>query len=124
MKFKSWKISVIIGSLAVIGIGGAMAATNPSREAYKDYAAEKMSTYLKEEACSDVPEFLQGQCANLVDMGREPMKEIIDNSTERHNYVFFSIYETNLSIAEPLPSYHFQTIGIFNNLIIYETEEQ
>ncbi|MFP4254908.1 MAG: DUF4359 domain-containing protein [Halothece sp.] len=126
MKLKPWKLSAIIGGLAVIGVGGAMAATNPSRESYKDYAAEKMSTHLKEEVCSDAPEALQGSCASLVDVGRGPMKDMIDNSTERHNYILFSIYETtfNLPNVPGVESYRFKTIGIFQNLWIYESQEQ
>lgn len=126
MKLKSWKLSAIIGSIAVIGIGGAMAATNPSRESYKDYAADKMSTHLKKEVCSDAPEILQSSCASLVDVGRGPMKEMIDKSTQRHNFIFFSIYETNLKLPNVpgVQSYRFKTIGIFQNLIIYESQEQ
>lgn len=126
MKLKSWKLSAIIGGIAVIGVGGAMAATNPSRASYKSYAAAKMSTHLKEEVCSDAPEILQSSCASLVDMGRDPMKDMIDNSTERHNYLFFSIYETNLELPNVpgVKSYRFKTIGIFQNLWVYESQEQ
>lgn len=124
MKLKSWQIGLIVAGIATVGVGGAMVATNPSREAYKNYAATKMSTYLKDEVCSDAPQILQASCASLVDVGQGPMKKMIDNSTQRHNYLLFSIYETNLSVGAGVPSYRFKTIGIFQQLWIYERKEQ
>jgi hypothetical protein len=128
MKLKPWKISILISSIAVIGVGSAMAITNPRRQAYQEYAAEKMGTYLKEEVCADAPQtlgdFLERQCNNLVDSGQKPLQEMIAQSTERHNYFLFSIYETNLSLMAGLPSYRFKTIGIFQNFFTYESQEQ
>ncbi|MDR9405247.1 MAG: DUF4359 domain-containing protein, partial [Halothece sp. Uz-M2-17] len=99
MKLKSWEISLLISSIAVIGIGAAMAITNPRRQAYQEYAAEKMSVYIKEEVCADAPkalgDFLERQCNQLVDSGQKPLQDLIAQSTQRHNYFLFSIYETN-----------------------------
>lgn len=128
MKLKSLPTEVIIGAVALVGIASAMIITNPNRRAYRSYAADKMSIYLKEEVCSDAPQafgnFLQKQCNNLVDVGQKPMQDIIAKSTERKNYLLFSIYETDLSIAPGLPSYQFKTIGAFQNFWLYQSKEQ
>lgn len=130
-KFKPWQISILISSTVVVGVASAMAITNPSREAYKSYAADKMQAYLKTEVCpSEVPEMLISACKSAIDIGEKPMQKLIEQSTERHNYLLFSIYETNLSlggnlpIPTNLPSYEFRTLGIFQNFWIYQSQEQ
>ena len=128
MKLKSLKTSVIVSSIAVLGVGSAMAMTNPPRQEYQTYAAKRMGGYLKEEVCTDAPDalggFLQKQCNNIVERGQKPMADWVDRSTERQNYVLFSIYETELSIMAGLPSYEFKTIGIFQNFWIYHKKEK
>ncbi|NBD32997.1 MAG: DUF4359 domain-containing protein [Cyanobacteria bacterium] len=128
MKLKPWEISILLGSIAVIGVGSAMAITNPRRQAYQEYAAQQMGGYLKEEVCADAPkalgDFLERQCNNLVDSGQKPLQEIIAQSTQRHNYFLFSIYETNLSLMTGLPSYQFKTLAIFQNFWTYESQEK
>jgi hypothetical protein len=128
MKLKPWEISILISSIAIVGVGSAMAITNPRRQAYQEYAGDKMGTYLKEEVCADAPEalggLLQRQCNNLVDSGQKPLQEMIANSTQRHNYFLFSIYETNLSLMSGLPSYQFKTIAVFQNFWTYESKEK
>ncbi len=127
-KFKPWQISILISSTVVVGVASAMAVTNPGRESYKSYAAGKMQTYLKEEVCEkDVPQLLKPTCKNAIDMGEKPMQNWIEKSTERHNYLLFSIYETNLSLDVPipnLPSYEFRTLAIFQNFWIYRSQEK
>jgi hypothetical protein len=128
MKPKPWQMSLFVATIAIIGVGSVMAVTNPRREAYQTYAAQRMSGYLKKEVCADAPDalgdFLERQCNNLVDQGQGSMKQLIAQSTERNNYFLFSIYETNLSIMSGLPSYHFKTLGIFQNFWIYEMKEK
>jgi hypothetical protein len=128
MKSQPWRLSMLMSGIAVIVAGTVMAVTNPRREAYQTYAAEKMSVYLKEEVCADAPKtlggVLQDQCNQLVHRGQQPMKQWIAESTERHNYILFSIYETELSLMTGLPSYQFKTLGMFQNFWIYEKKEQ
>lgn len=123
MKFKPGQLSMLVSSITIIALGTAMTVTNPRREAYQNYAAQKMSVYLKNEVCTDLSNFLQGQCNQLVNRGQDPMKKMIAQSTQRHNYILFSIYETELSLITGLPSYQFKTLGIFQNFWIYETQE-
>lgn len=128
MKLKTWKISVIVSSIAVLGVGSAMAMTNPPRKEYQTYAAKRMGDYLKEEVCADAPDafggILQKQCNNLVDGGKKPMADWIARSTDRQNYILFSIYKTELSLTAGLPSYEFKTIGAFQNFWTYQKKEK
>ncbi|PSO48704.1 MAG: hypothetical protein BRC33_08765 [Cyanobacteria bacterium SW_9_44_58] len=128
MKSQPWRLTMFISGIAVIAVGTAMAAANPRRDAYQSYAAEKMSTYLKQEVCPDAPKnfggVLREQCNQFVDRGKQPMKQWIAESTERYNYILFSIYKTELSLMTGLPSYQFKTLGIFQNFWIYEKKKQ
>jgi len=124
MKFQSWQLSFVVSSIAVIALGSIMAVTNPRREAYQTYATQKLSVYLKNEVCTDLGNFLKGQCNQMVNQGQGPITQMIAQSTQRHNYLVFSIYETELSLMTGLPSYQFKTLGIFQNFWIYEAKQQ
>lgn len=116
----------IAAVLAAVGIG--MAASNPAPEAYDDYATEQLTTYLKDNACTQAPnvlgEFLQTQCAALLEDNQEQIRRLIANNTDRQNWLLLSVYKTDLSISDLLPSYHFETIGVFGNLYTYKAEQQ
>ncbi len=123
-KYANW----LIGLLFLTGLTGlSMAITNPDHEAYEEYAIEKIVTYLKEDGCSQLGNqlgaFLKNQCHTLVDIAKPKIKQIVVEETQRQNFLFFSIYETNLSIGNGFPGYHVVIIGVFNNFIIYEAEE-
>src|SRR3712207_6010052 len=97
---KVLQIVAAIGGMALVGLGVAMALTNPSQETFEGYALEKLTTYLKDEACMQVPSVfgnvLQRECKTLVDTGRPKIKQLISERTQRQNFIFFSIYRTNL----------------------------
>ena len=102
-----------------------MALTNPGREAYEEYATEELVDYLKNNACTEVTEqfgFLERYCSSLVDSGRPQIQQLIAQTTARQNFVFFSLYQTNLAIASPLPSYQVEAVGVFQKFFIYEVE--
>ncbi|NJL21129.1 MAG: DUF4359 domain-containing protein [Leptolyngbyaceae cyanobacterium SM1_3_5] len=119
-------VYAIAAVLAAVGIG--MAATNPAPEAYDDYATEQLTTYLKDNACTQAPnvlgEFLQTQCAAILEDNQEQIRRLIANNTDRQNWLLLSVYKTDLSVSDLLPSYHFETIGVFGNLYIYKAEQQ
>jgi hypothetical protein len=125
---KVLKIVAAIGGAAMVVLGVAMALTNPSQDTYEAYAVEQLTTYLKEEACMEVPSVfgnvLQRQCKTFVDTGRPQIQQIIAQTTQRQNFIFFSIYRTNLAIGPVLPVYHFETVGVFQNFYIYQAEQQ
>ena len=122
-----------IGGIGLIGLGALMALTNPSRDAYEQYAVERLATYLKEDVCTKAPdnlgilgqnpEFLQRQCKFLVDTGKPQIRQIIAKNTERQNLVLFSVYRTDLNISPLLPAYHFETVGVLQQFYIYQAQE-
>ncbi len=105
-----------------------MALTNPSQEIYEEYAVERLTQYLKDEGCTQAPKIfgdvLLRQCKSLVDTGRPQIAQIITKTTQRQNFLFFSIYRTTLKIGPFLPVYHFETVGVFQNFYIYQAQEQ
>lgn len=125
---KSLRIITYIGAAALAGLGVAMAVTNPSHAAYEEYAVQRLTEYLKNEVCTKVPKafenFLQRNCTVLVDSNRPQMQQIITESTQRQNFIFFSIYRTDLSVNQFIPSYHFETVGVFQNFYTYAAERQ
>jgi hypothetical protein len=124
---KVLKIVAAIGGAAMVVLGVAMALTNPSQDTYEAYAVEQLTTFLKEEACMEVPSVfgnvLQRQCKTFVDTGRPKIQQIIAQTTQRQNFIFFSIYRTNLAIGPVLPVYHFETLGVFQNFYVYQAEQ-
>lgn len=128
---KGLKLVGIVGAIAVAGLGIGMAATNPGREAYEEYASEQLAVYVKEEICPDLGKaegsfesILQRQCQNLVDVGRPQLRQLVARSTQRQNFGIFSIYRTDLSVNPALPEFHFETLGIFQSFITYETRQE
>ena len=119
-KFNLWGI-------ALAGLAGLMAFTNPSEKAYQDYATENLTIYLKEHACNQVPkelgDFLATHCKNLVDTAQPQVKELIAHKTTRKNFVLFSIYDTELTLNNALPGYQFQTLGLLSSFHIYQSEK-
>lgn len=126
MKFL--QVVAAIGGVALVGLGVSMALTNPAKESYQEYAVETLSTYLKDEACMQAPSVfgnaLRSQCKSLVDTGRPQIEQIIAQSTQQHNFIFFSVYRTDLEIGPFIPAYQFDTLGVFQNFYIYRAEEK
>ncbi len=114
--------------------------SNPGRQTYENFATEQLMIYAKQELCEDVSQdiggFLSRSCETLVEIGRGPARQIIQQQTERQNFGLFSIYKTDLSIDEVIPSdlidligetppaYHVESVGILQQFIIYRIEEQ
>jgi hypothetical protein len=125
---KSLKIITYVGAAALAGLGVAMAMTNPSQGNYEQFAVQQLTEYLKKDVCIKAPEvfdnFLQRNCSVLVDSSRPKMQQIIAETTQKQNFIFFSVYRTDLFINSVIPSYHFETIGAFQNFYIYSAERQ
>ena len=129
---KGLQLAIAIGGATLAGLCISMTLTNPGSEAYEKYATEKLSIYLKENVCNNPPkelpkgfgieEFWKKQCPSLVKISQPQIKGIIGKTTERKNFFVFSIYSTELSLHSRLPSYHFETLGIFQNFYIYQAE--
>jgi hypothetical protein len=118
----------VVGGTALVGLATAMALTNPSRDTYEEYAVERLTTYLKEDVCTQVPvafgEEIERQCTLLVDTGRPQIEQIISEQTTRQNYILFSVYTTNLDVGPFLPAYHFETIAAFQKFYVYQARKR
>lgn len=125
---KNSKIVTYVGVVAVASLGIAMAITNPSQQAYEAYAAQRLREYLKSNVCPQVPNlfgvFLQRNCSQLVDSSQVQMQQLVAQTTQRQNFIFFSIYRTNLAINPVLPGYRFETVGVFQRFFTYTAEQQ
>jgi len=131
---KSLKIITALSGTALVVLGVGLAWMNPGKEAYEEYAVKKLSTYLKDEVCTQTPkqleflnpdpEFLKRQCQSLVDTGRPQIQQIIEQQTERQNWLIFSIYRTDINISPLLPAYHFETVGVLQQFLTYQAQQQ
>jgi len=111
--------------VALVLFGGLLLVSNPSQRAYENYASSNLSIYIKNSVCDqgEVQDFLASHCKSLVDISRPQLEEFIANKTTRTNFLLFSIYETNLSLFEPLPDYRFHTVGLLQYFYTYNKEE-
>jgi hypothetical protein len=132
---KGFRLFLLLVGSAVVGLGGAMVVTNPNQTAYDDYATGELTTYLKSQGnnlCDDAPGFLQdllqNRCESLIssvlDGNQSRITSLISQNTDRKNYYVLSLYHTELSIHESLPSYEFDTVGVFNRFYTYRAEKQ
>ncbi len=127
---------MILGGACLAGSGVALAMTNPSQADYNAFAVKHLSEYLKTEVCTlklpIIGAALQPECEKLVDTNQPQLKEIIAANTRRKDYLFFSLYRTELSPQQILPflpsnllpSYEAEAIGIFNTFHLYRAREQ
>jgi hypothetical protein len=124
------QISLMLGLASLVGLGAAMAMTNPDSSAYEKYAIDQATKQFKENICQKtqpVPlmgDLLQQQCITLVESSRPQMRNLISASTQRQDYFFFSIYQTRIVIASFIPSYSFTTIGAFQSFYTYQVGGQ
>lgn len=127
---KALTIVACVGAAGLAILGAAMAVTNPQEAKYEEYAVKRLTEYLKTDVCKKTPGFgLLGKlgdfdCDRLVDSANPQIREIIANTTERQNYLIFSVYRTEIKIDSLLPGYKFETVGAFDNFYTYTAEEK
>lgn len=116
------------GAAALVALGVGMATTKPSRAEYEEYATQRLSEYIKEQGCSKTTNifsnFIKFNCAEIVDSASPQIKQIINASTEKHDYLIFSVYHTNLKINSLIPSYKFETVGALDNFFTYKAKRE
>ncbi|MBR8836597.1 MAG: DUF4359 domain-containing protein [Stigonema ocellatum SAG 48.90 = DSM 106950] len=121
-------IMTYVGVVGLTVLGLEMAKTNPSQAEYEDYAVQELTGYLKKNVCKKTTSILQKlikfDCEKLVDSANPQMRDIIANSTERQDFVIFSIYRTDLKLNSWIPSYKLETVGAFDKFYTYNTEQQ
>lgn len=126
---KGLQVLTAIAGVGLAGLGAAMAMTNPGQDAYEDYALKNLTVYLKDNVCAQAPKwldnnFLQRQCTSLIDTGRPQIQRMITEGTHRQNFIFFSIYQTDLSPGSFLPAYHVETVGAFQHFYTYRAGKE
>ncbi len=116
------------GVATLIALGVAMTGTNPSRAEYEEYATQRLSQYLKEQGCSKTPNLLDSlinfNCAKLIDSVNPQIKQIVKASTQKHDYLLFSVYHTDLQINSLIPSYKFETVAALDNFFTYKAQKE
>ncbi|MEO0687055.1 MAG: DUF4359 domain-containing protein [Cyanobacteria bacterium J06649_11] len=121
-------IAALAGAAALIALGVAMAGTKPSQAEYEEYATQKLSQYLKEQGCSKTPNLLDNlikfNCKNLIDSAAPQIRQIVNASTQKRDYIIFRVYTTNLQINSVIPSYKFETVGALDNFFTYKAVKE
>jgi hypothetical protein len=128
-----WKLITGL-AIALGGLGTLLAVTNPSADAFEDFAIERVQV----ELCPQVPLGLAGDCPRLVKENQKMLKGWIRQNTQTQNYGLFTQYETTLSVRDlvpeparpflamiPLPdNYRLRTIGILGRFVIYGAKSE
>ncbi|MDH6097668.1 DUF4359 domain-containing protein [Anabaenopsis sp. FSS-46] len=116
------------GAIGLVALGVAMAMTNPSQAEYEDYATQRLTEYLKGDVCQKTGNFLENliksQCDNLVDQTIPQIRDILARSTQKQDFVIFSVYRTDLKLSSWIPLYKFETVGAFDNFYTYSAKKQ
>ena len=122
--------SAIITGVGVLGLSllaVAMVKSNPSEASYQQYAVKELSSYLKSNVCKKslgiLDKLINNQCGKFVDTASPQMRDIIAASTERHDFIIFSIYRTELKVNDWVPSYKFETVGAFDKFYTYNAQQ-
>lgn len=102
---------------------GILIVTNPGKAKYEEYASQALKSHLKNSVCQEVTEILTNPCTILVDIARPQLAVAISQKTQRKNFIIFSIYQTDLSIASALPNYQFATVAILDFFYTYQADE-
>lgn len=119
----------LMGGLAIAvltSIGSVLAITNPDQVAYETFATQKFVSFLNKNVCAEAPEAfnLRRDCLAMVQNNRSQLQDFLANNTYRRNFVFFSFYTTELSVAAFVPTYRVQTLGLLNQFYIYEAFQE
>ncbi len=97
-----------------------MAITNPSKNAYVEYATLKMADDVKEGMCDrkelknvigTAADLLSGICRTGIDTQRSKIRDFISNGSRHYNYVILSVYRTDVFDRR------YTTIGICGNFL-------
>ena len=121
------KLKKLSAGAIILGLGAIAFLTNPGQQRYRQYADAILKTELQDRVCQEVSEdlaqWLESQCYVLVSTASPYLAEIVTQQTTRHNFLLFSIYQADLPLPSPLPTYHLETIGILGNFYTYQAKE-
>lgn len=133
----------LVAAVAVGSLLSIMAASNPSKSEYIDFTSDRLSNLVEQqldsvEVCNNLPEnifFNSNMCENLLEVAKvvvgisahEKLESLIDSVTLTHNFVFFSIYESNLGRLkqfDPTQITHIKTLGAFGNFWTFQITKE
>jgi uncharacterized membrane-anchored protein len=121
-------IITYLGAVGLAALGLTMANTNPTQAEYEDYAVQQLTAYLSTDVCKKtkgiIENLLHINCEKVLKSANPHMREIIAGTTERQNFMIFSVYRTDLTLNSLIPAYKFETVGAFNNFYTYSAEQQ
>ena len=130
---KNLKMVAAITSCVLLGLGVAMVVTNPSQEVYEEFAVQRLTEYLQTNLCAQAPVVfgIQRQCTSSIVAIQPQMRSLVAQNTQRQDFIFFSLYKTNLStstllpawVGSLLPTYHVETVGALQNFYVYQAQE-
>lgn len=126
---KSSRGFAYVVGVCLLGIGVATAVTNPGQASYEAYATRRLTAYLQDEVCPKAG-ILEDTCSSALVDNQAQIRQFVGRNTERQNFVFWSIYQTELSLGDALPSivsdlvpsYYFESVGIFSSFYTYKAE--
>jgi hypothetical protein len=126
------KTGLYLLGLVLAGLGVAMAVTNPGQDSYEEYATQQLTTYLRDNTCADAGELLRAGCNQLLNENQSEIQELIAANTERQNFGVVSLYKTDLSVGELLPSflrsavpsYRFETVGVLSSFHVVKAKKE
>lgn len=123
---KILKLTLFALCVTVSSFGCLLIISNPTPKDYEEFAVKELSNYLKQEGCSKLAleqPSLQNPCQSLltllINTSKLELQKRITQQTQQKNFLFFSIYQTTLSLPAPFPTYEVETLGIFKNFYIY-----
>jgi Domain of unknown function (DUF4359) len=120
---RQWQI-VLLSIVAGCGLGGIMALTNPSRSAYEIYAVERIGDLAKDQ-CDRAPAglgvLLQQPCRAAIEAYKPQLRPLLAATTNRQNWILFSIYRSDISIPVVNLNARVESIGIFDRFFTYKT---
>ncbi len=96
-------------SILVVGLFGLLAYTNPTMDDYEEFIEKELKAELEKKG-----DGLERAIGVLVS---GLAGDILVQTTTRANYVFFSIFDTDLGKEK------IKSVGVFKNFIPYETPE-
>ncbi|MBD2666532.1 hypothetical protein B6N60_00156 [Richelia sinica FACHB-800] len=125
---KTLTIITLIGATGLASLGVVMAQTNPEQTKYEDYALQRLNKFLTTDVCKGtqglIENLLNLKCDKLVASANPQMRLVIADTTERENYLLFSVYRTEIKVSSWLPGYKLETVGAFNQFYTYNAGEQ
>jgi hypothetical protein len=116
-----------LGAVTFFLVAGVMAFSNPNKNEYIDYASGKFVREIPKSVCESdrtKQQLNDDFSQNMIDLcnsglkwaliaNQESIRATIARNTQRHNYLLFSIYRTDV------PDYSFKTIGAIGNFFTF-----